>query len=358
MDRRDFHRTLHTVFFILLLTPGAVLHAQQPSSMPLDDALKSLGAALRWNPFFQAGVIEAGNHRAAFETGPRGSEALVLVDGRDVLTLPSPYVEKGLLYFPEAFVASLKAVLDTAARDDRDRYRIAAIIVDPGHGGKDSGAIGTHTINGKQLRLQEKDITLSVSKDLHSRLAAAYPDKRVLLTREGDTYPTLEDRVSIAHSVPLKDNEAIVFVSVHANASFNKNARGYEVWYLSPEYRRTVIDKDKYTDAAEVLSILNDMLEEEYTTESIMMAQFIMNRFDQSIGSQSPSRGIKAEEWFVVRNARMPSVLIELGFVTNPEDAKLMADGAYLKKLSEAIYNGIVDFVTMFEQSGGFTQIQ
>jgi N-acetylmuramoyl-L-alanine amidase len=280
------------------------------------------------------------------------------MDNREILTLPVPYVEKGLLRFPEIFVSSLRATLDQSLLEDQFRYRIAAIIVDPGHGGKDTGAIGTHTIGGKTLQIVEKDITLMVSKELHARLSAAYPDKRVLLTREGDTYPTLEDRVAIANAVPLKENEAIIFVSVHANASFNKNARGYEVWYLSPEYRRTVIDADKYDDPADIISIHNAMLEEEFTTESIMMAQSILKRFDEAIGASIPSRGIKAEEWFVVRNVRMPSVLVELGFVTNETDALLMSDEGHLKNFSEALYKGIIDFITLFERSGGFTAPQ
>jgi N-acetylmuramoyl-L-alanine amidase len=230
--------------------------------------------------------------------------------------------------------------------------------VDPGHGGKDTGAVGNHVINGMPLQLVEKDLNLRVSRDLHALLSAAYPDKRVLLTRTGDTFPTLEDRVVIANSVPLKDNEAIVFISIHANASFNKAGRGYEVWYLSPDYRRTVIDETKNHDSAEVLPILNAMMEEEFTTESIMMAQFIMNAFQENLGAYIPSRGIKAEEWFVVRNARMPSVLVEMGFVTNEEDALLMTDEAYLQKLSQALYKGIVDFIAMFERSGGFTTIR
>jgi N-acetylmuramoyl-L-alanine amidase len=164
--------------------------------------------------------------------------------------------------------------------------------------------------------------------------------------------------VAIANSVPLKDNEAIVFISVHANASFNRNARGFEVWYLSPEYRRTVIDREKYADSAEVIPILNAMLEEEFTTESIMMAQALVRRVDEALGSRIPSRGIKAEEWFVVKNTRMPSVLVELGFVSNEADALLMTDEAYLRDFVEALYKGIEDFITAFEGTGGFTAIR
>jgi N-acetylmuramoyl-L-alanine amidase len=329
----------------------------------LEETLKTLGssqdgeARLRWDPFFQGGVLTASGHYVAFQAGTEGEQGLALIDNRELLPVPVPYVAQGLLRFPEAFVSTLRQALNTSIQDDHSRFRIAAIIVDPGHGGKDAGAIGTHTIQGKPLRVVEKDLTLKVSRDLHARLSLSYPDKRVLLTRPGDTYPTLEDRVSIANSVPLKENEAIVFISIHANASFNKAARGYEVWYLSPDYRRTVIDGSKYTDSAEVIPILNAMLEEEFTTESIMIAQSILKQFEETLGNSIPSRGLKAEEWFVVRNARMPSVLVELGFVTNEEDARLMTDDTYLRKLSEALYKGITDFVTVFERSGGFTTI-
>jgi N-acetylmuramoyl-L-alanine amidase len=358
---RCFPKKSLVLLLTLLFGFSVSLFSQAPdlhTAIGLDEALKALGAELRWDPLSRGGVLSIKGHYAAFLAGGAGELGPVLLDNREVHTLAIPYMSGGNLYFPAAFVNSLTNILRLSIEDDSSRFRIAAIIVDPGHGGKDSGAIGTHVINGQTLQLVEKDLTLRVSRDLHALLSAAYPDKRLLLTRAGDTYPTLEDRVEIANSVPLKDNEAIVFVSIHANASFNKAGRGYEVWYLSPDYRRTVIDETKYHDSAEVLPILNAMMEEEFTTESIMMAQFIMNSFQENLGAYIPSRGIKAEEWFVVRNARMPSVLVETGFVTNEEDARLMTDEAYLQKLSQALYKGIVDFVTMFERSGGFTTIR
>ena len=72
-----------------------------------------------------------------------------------------------------------------------------------------------------------------------------------------------------------------------------------------------------------------------------------------TIGNNSPNRGIRAEEWFVVRNARMPSVLVEVGFITNETEARLLAEEAYLQKLGDGIYNGIVSFVDYFENRKG-----
>ena len=100
---------------------------------------------------------------------------------------------------------------------------------------------------------------------------------------------------------------------------------------------------------------MNSMMEEEYTTESILIAKFIMDGLAAQIGSLSQPRGIKAEEWFVVRNSNMPSVLVEVGFVSNYEEAKLLNDESYLQKTAFGIYNGIAAFVTHFERSRGFT---
>jgi N-acetylmuramoyl-L-alanine amidase len=362
MNRRN-HGALSPLLLLLLFpSPGLFPQEEAPPPEPvvfsLDQALGALGAELRWDPLFLAGTLSSGGHGLAFQTGESGAETLALLDNREALILPAPYLEQGALMFPGDFITRVKKKLDDLNRQALSRMRIAAIVVDPGHGGKDQGASATHTVNGRRFTLVEKDMTLKVSRDLHAMLRAAYPDKRILLTRTGDTYPSLDDRVAIANSVPLAENEAVIYISIHANASFAKTARGYEVWYLTPEYRRTLIDETGHAESAEVLHILNDMMEEEFTTESIAMAQLILNQFKETLGPLSPSRGIKAEDWFVVRNARMPSILVELGFVTNETEALLLADDAYLMKLSQALYKGITQFVTVFERSGGFTSIE
>jgi N-acetylmuramoyl-L-alanine amidase len=339
-----------------------------PQTLSLDEAIAALkpagnagGAApeLRWDPFLQSGVFFLEGHYGAFNSVmTAGETGFLMLDGREIFTVPLPYQDKGEFVFPRAFIVTLKDAFTRYFEEDATRFRIAAIIIDPGHGGKDPGAIGEPVINGKTVRVVEKDITLNASKQLKTLLSRAYPDKRVLMTRESDVYYTLEERTSMANSVPLKANEAIIYISIHANYVFNPNTRGYEVWYLSPNYRRTVLDRSKYPDSNGVIPILNAMLEEEFTTESVMIAQSILKSFEQTLGSSIPSRGLKAEEWFVVRNSRMPAVLVELGFVSNSADARLMTSEEGLQKLTEALYKGITDFVTVFERSGGFTAVQ
>jgi N-acetylmuramoyl-L-alanine amidase len=161
----------------------------------------------------------------------------------------------------------------------------------------------------------------------------------------------------MANSVKLGEHEAIIYISIHANSAFNPTSSGFEVWYLTPDYRRTVIDKtDK--DSAEILPILNSMMEEEFTTESVLIAKTLMDNLAGQIGKQSQNRGIKEESWFVVRNARMPSVLVELGFVSNPDEVRLLANDDYLQKCATGIYNGLSTFISHFENSRGFTSIQ
>ncbi|GHV96112.1 N-acetylmuramoyl-L-alanine amidase [Spirochaetia bacterium] len=313
-------------------------------------------ANFRWDPFLQSGAFSLGDHNGVFTAAAAAGETgFLLLDGREVFTVLLPYRQGGALVFPENFVKTLQGAFTRSFEDDASRFRIAAIIIDPGHGGKDPGAIGNPEVNSKPVRAVEKDIVLNVSKALNTQLSRAFPDKRVLMTRDRDVFYSLEERVAIANSVSLNENEAIIYISIHANYVFNQNVRGYEVWYLSPNYRRNVLDRSRYNDSADIIAIRNAMLEEEFTTESVILAQSILRSLGQTLGNTVPSRGIKAEEWFVVRNSHMPAVLVELGFVSNPQDAQMMTTEGGLQKLTEALYKGIIEFVSVFERSGGFT---
>ena len=335
------------------------LHAQgartpAERSLTIDETLRELGAVLSWDPFFASGVLNRGENRLKFYSGMPGEQGMVLFNNRELINLSLPFLERGLLRFPESFVAAAKRSFSVPAADDAMRFRIAAIIIDPGHGGRDPGAIGNHTINGRRLQLQEKNVVLTVSRELAELLRRNFPDKRILLTRSGDTNPSHENRVHVANTVPLKDNEIVIFVSVHANASrTNANARGFEVWHLPPQTNRQLIDSSRYAGNSEIVPILNDMLQEEYMAHSIQLGRTILGSLGESFGNRLPSRGLKAENWYVVRNARMPAVLVELAFVSNSDDARLMSTDQDLKLFSEALYKGIIDFVNYFERPWG-----
>ncbi|MDR0785825.1 MAG: N-acetylmuramoyl-L-alanine amidase [Treponema sp.] len=330
----------------------------QAEPLLLENALKKMGYApeFQWEPFLQTGVIYDRGHFVSFYTGEKDEPGVFLVDGYYIVEAPLPYMEKGVIRFPEAFVTSVEKAISDEVKNDIGLFRVAAIIIDPGHGGKDTGAIGTPIIDGKKTIIQEKDVALTVSKDLYAMLVKAFPNKQVLMTRNDDSTISLEKRVSFANAVNLAQNEAIIFVAVHCNAApYKANARGYEVWYLPPDVRRSLINKSTFDGPAEVIPILNSMKEEEFTIESRLLASAILKRFDEVIGKSSPSRGIKEEEWYVVKKANMPSVLVELGFITNASDAKLLTDSAYVKNFSNALFKGISDFIATYEQPGGFS---
>ena len=344
---------LKLLFLLFLTTPASA------QTMTLEETLASLSsigagtAQFRWDPFFGSGTFTVGRHEASFASGRAGESGAVLLDRRDILTLPLPYAERGDIRFPAAFVYQVKSTLLSYIEDDRSRFRVAAIVIDPGHGGRDPGAIASHTVGGRTLRLVEKYLVLDVSLRLHALLSAAFPDKQVLLTRDTDITLSLEERVNVANSIPMAENEVAIFVSVHTNASFNRNARGFEIFYLHPGYRRDVLGRSGSSDNEDVRWILNSMMEQTLATESILLADYILDRLQEKVGHLKPNRGIKPAEWFVVRNARMPAVLVEMGFKTNEADALLLEDDAHLQKLTQALYKGISDFIAFFERSGG-----
>ena len=312
---------------------------------------KTNGMSLYWDSLSECGILEKNGHQLSFRNG----ESLVLLDSVKMAITDAPELKNNQLYVSNKFLSDAEEFFN---QKDEVPFKVGAILIDAGHGGKDPGALKTYKINGKDVTIREKDINLKVAKMLYERLHAAYPQKQIILTRSTDVFLTLGERTDIANNVKVGENEAVLFISIHVNSSLNKSSSGYEVWYLSPGYRRTVLDKSAVDNDKNLFTIMNSMLEEEYTTESIMIAKFIMDGLQAQIGKESTARGIRAEEWFVVKNSNMPAVLIELGFVSNQKEALLLNDEKYLKKATLGIYNGITAFVTNFERSQGFTSVK
>nr|WP_314992005.1 N-acetylmuramoyl-L-alanine amidase [uncultured Treponema sp.] len=332
-----------TTFVFLLLSVASVFAAEKTVSAA--EAAKALDADVSWNPLSQELTFTVGEHTAQCRIG----KPLVFFDYREAAIAQAPRM--GTDAQPQLPAALFTQLEDFFKQFNTGAFfRVGAILIDPGHGGKDPGTGGSYIENGKTIPVYEKNIALTVSLSLYEMLRTAYPDKKILLTRSGDTYPSLEERVEMANTVPLKKNEAIIYISIHANAApFNKKPYGFEVWYLPPDYRRDLIDKT--TASKEIVHILNSMMEEEFSTESILIAKNISDGLDAQIGKESKNRGLKEKEWYVVRNAKMPSVLIELGFVTNPEEAKRLNTPSYLQKCAQGIYNGLTAFISRFESS-------
>ena len=340
------------VFYSLLILIFFQITLLAEHTFVVAEKAESLGMTFYWDALAETGMLEKNGHQLTF----RNNESIVVLDSLLMKFTDAPSIEQNKVKISQKFISDAEILF---SQNNSTMFKVGAVIIDAGHGGKDPGALKTYKINGKNVRIQEKDITLKVAKMLYERMKTSYPDKQIILTRNTDKFLSLSERTDIANNVKVKENEAILFISVHVNSSLNKTSSGYEVWYLSPGYRRTVLDKNAVEDNdSNLFKIVNSILEEEYTTESIMIAQYIMDGLQAQIGSESKARGIKAEEWFVVKNANMPSVLIELGFVSNEAEALKLNDEKYLKKATLGIYNGISAFITHFERSKGFTSVK
>lgn len=332
---------------LLFLLQCVIFSAFPQQKVNLLEEAEKLGAVVYWDSLSGTGLIEKDGHQISFRAG----DSFVLHDFKNLALTDSPVVKDGIVYVSKQFLEDASLFVQ---EEEESGYRVGAILIDPGHGGKDPGAQETHVINGKKVTVTEKEINLIVGKMLYSRLKSAYPNKKIIMTRDSDVFLSLSERTEIANSVKLGEKEAILYISIHVNSSLDKKAAGYEAWYLSPGYRRSVLEKTEGVDK-NLFNVLNIMLDEEYMTESILIAKFIMDGIQAQVGNAAIRRDIKAEEWFVIRNSNMPAVLVEVGFLTNEAEAKNLVDNAYLQKLSLGIYNGLAAFVTHFERSRGFT---
>ena len=332
----------------VLLLIGAGLGAQEKNILSVTS---DLGAVLEWDPLRDAGVISFGDDRIAVAVGTDSA----LINYRLKVQIDPPFRRDGGVWLTPAAVGAIgDAVQKDRLAHAGERLRVQFILLDPGHGGKDSGAVGAVMAGRKQVPLMEKDITLSVAHALVELLKESFPDKEVILTRSDDTFVSLEDRVVIANGLLERTKDTVLYISIHANTSpFNKTASGFEVWCLPPSYERTLVDeKAAGKENVDILPILNSMREEEVSLESTILAQSILRGLDASVGTRSGNRGLRQNDWYVVRNARMPAVLTEVGFVSNAEEAVRLADPEYLIDVAQGMYSGVKSFIQGFERSG------
>jgi N-acetylmuramoyl-L-alanine amidase len=214
------------------------------------------------------------------------------------------------------------------------------IVIDPGHGGTETGAKGP----GGTL---EKDVTISIARKLKGIIEST--GTRVILTRDGDQVVTLDDRTSRANN-----NKADLFISIHANATIRGKARGAETYFLSTQatddearniaaVENNAIGLEQAPAVQEDLKlILWDMAQTEYLTESSQLAEMIQQELNSTLSISN--RGIKQAPFRVLTGATMPAVLVEVGFINNPDEEKMMADGEYQSKIAGAIFRSIQKF--------------
>jgi len=225
-------------------------------------------------------------------------------------------------------------------------HKVNVIVIDPGHGGVDPGAVG-------RRGLYEKDANLSIAKYLRKLILDSL-DIKVIMTRDKDKYISLKTRTNIANR-----NSADLFISIHCNASSKKSKmRGFETYFLSEartnearavamrENASLKFDGIEPTDV--VSNILIDLAQTAYLEESNRFAEYIQESAEKHLSI--PSRGVKQAGFYVLRGAFMPAVLVECAFISHPEEEKLLKQKSFRKKLAQCIFRGIKNYIIDYER--------
>ncbi|MBI4390391.1 MAG: N-acetylmuramoyl-L-alanine amidase [candidate division NC10 bacterium] len=228
---------------------------------------------------------------------------------------------------------------------------IRTIVIDPGHGGRDSGAVGSRGLKEKDVVL---DIALRLRKLIQDRLGL-----RVILTRSEDVFVPLEERTAIANRA-----KADFFLSIHVNAAPKSRATGFETYFLSKEPS----DSDARASAIRenlplteegmgprgqdsVKAILWDMAYALYTRESAALASMMLEELDKILSVNN--RGVKSGPFFVLMGAAMPSALVEVAFISNAQEERKLQEEGYRQRVAEALLEGITKFRARYEKRLG-----
>lgn len=218
--------------------------------------------------------------------------------------------------------------------------KLNRIVLDAGHGGHDQGTSGAKGLLEKDLVL---DVTLRLGKLIEDGLGA-----QVIYTRADDTFIPLEGRTSLAN-----EKKADLFLSIHANSSSARSITGVETYYLNFSDSKEAMDLAARENAASQRSIfeLQDLLQKITLHEKIDESREFASRVQSALFSFSSrsfptqrNRGVKKAPFVVLIGAQMPSILAEIGFVTNPREEQLLMRGDYRQKLAESLYKGVAKY--------------
>jgi len=247
---------------------------------------------------------------------------------------------------PAALAAKHTTALPAAPIPSRPQPRRFKVVLDPGHGGKDPGAIGVGGV-------AEKDITLALGLRLKQRLASV-PHIEVVLTRDTDVFLPLEERTGRANA-----EQADLFVSIHTNASPNPSLSGVETYYLNNTTDRATIRLAQMENGlasmaghgqrdADTALILSNLIQSYKVEESVVLAQEVQGALVTTLearGKASTNLGVKRGPFYVLVGAGMPCILVEVSFLTHPREGAWLAQSGYQDAITEGLLRGIQQFV-------------
>jgi N-acetylmuramoyl-L-alanine amidase len=213
---------------------------------------------------------------------------------------------------------------------------ITKIVIDPGHGGKDSGAVGKHG-------LKEKDVVLDIGKRLRDIIQSKL-DCQVVMTRDSDVFVDLDARPVVA-----RKQNADLFISIHANASRNRRASGVETYLLNLTKDRGIMEVAARENAttmknmSDINSILFDLVLDNKRDESLELAHKVQHSLVKDL--KVIDKGVKQGPFLVLYGASVPSILTEVGFISNPSEEKRLRSPKYRQEIAEAIFDGVKDYI-------------
>jgi N-acetylmuramoyl-L-alanine amidase len=220
--------------------------------------------------------------------------------------------------------------------------KINRIVIDPGHGGFDTGAKGPQG-------LLEKDLCLDVALRLGQMIEKNLPGAEVVYTRKDDSYVPLEERTNIANRA-----DADLFISIHANSSDSTEVRGVETYYLSlassKEAKELAIRENALTQSSlhDLPDLVQKITRNEKKEESKQLAAQIQNTLSQRlqlVSRHEKNRGVKQAPFIVLTGANMPAVLSEISFVSNATDENLLWQAAQRERIAEGLFHGIAGYL-------------
>ena len=252
-------------------------------------------------------------------------------------------------------VLCLTSLVPLEAQDVGDVSRIKRVVIDPGHGGKDPGAISR---NGKY---KEKNITLSVALKLGELIKSNFPDIKVIYTRSTDKYVELSERAAIANR-----NKADLFISIHVNSAKSTQARGTETFVMGTHKSEANFEVCKLENSVIVIEedyekkyegfnpgspesyIIFSLLQNVHQEQSIKYAAQVQGQFAR--GPISVNRGVKQGGLLVLWKTTMPAVLTELGFISNPKDCAVLVTKKGQEQFARGLFNAFVAYKKDFEK--------
>ncbi|MCF7945246.1 MAG: N-acetylmuramoyl-L-alanine amidase [Spirochaetia bacterium] len=229
---------------------------------------------------------------------------------------------------------------------------VGTVIVDPGHGGKDPGAVFSFQDNGKTINVYEKDINLAVAIIVKENLENAAPDLTVFMTRTDDSFVSLWKRAETANKLEIANSKTKVLISIHANAAAGNSAKGFEVWMYNHSSDGSDGSEKKFAESTvsetvinNLITDLNNRLTEELVMETQHLADMMLSSLDDEIGEITYNRGLKEADFYILKEAIMPAVLVETGFITNYEEVKNLLSPKYQKRISLSICEGLKKYI-------------